>query len=82
MATAISPVIEGMEQDEITAPGPSPEYNPIPALCADPYMLVTRWKLDEAELKRVMETGEVWLQVWTGGEPLQPVLVSGLPPVL
>lgn len=82
MAAATSPVIEGLEEHEGIVPGEPPDYKPLPALFAERYMTVMKWKLNDAEMKRVMETGEVYLQVWTGGEPLQPALVSGLPPVV
>ena len=55
-----------------------PEYKPLPAErrpgpCGE---IVTCWELSPDELKRVQETGKIWLGVLTFGQPLQPVIMS------
>lgn len=51
-----------------------PEYIPLPA--AVNYKagkVLTCWKLTPEEIKRVQETGMVWLEMLTFNQPLQPV---------
>ena len=47
-----------------------PEYKPLPG------EILTCWDLSPDELKRVQETGKIWLGVLTFGQPLQPVFVA------
>lgn len=55
-----------------------PEYIPLPAerrpgrSCE----VVTCWELSPDELKRVQETGKIYLGLLTYGQPLQPVIMS------
>ena len=55
-----------------------PEYQPLPAekRPGQSVEIVTCWKLTPEEIKRIQETGEIWLAVLTFGQPLQPVIVS------
>ena len=55
-----------------------PEYKPLPAehcggKCGQ---INTCWELSPDELKRIQETGEIWLAVLTFGQPLQPLLLT------
>lgn len=55
-----------------------PEYKPLPAeyrggKCGE---VLTCWELSPEELKRVQETGRIWLSILTFGDPLQPVALS------
>lgn len=55
-----------------------PEYIPLPAerrpgrSCE----VVTCWEISPDELKRVQETGKIYLGLLTYGQPLQPVIMS------
>ena len=55
-----------------------PEYKPLPAECRDGKSgeILTCWELSPDELKRVQETGKIWLGVLTFDQPLQPVYVA------
>lgn len=56
-----------------------PEYQPLPAeRRGNPGTgeIVTCWKLSPDELKKIVETGQIWLSLLTFGQPLQPVLLS------
>lgn len=57
-----------------------PEYNPLPAHCSQEGVVTTRWKLSQEELKHIERTGEIWLQVYTFRQPLQPLRLSVLKP--
>lgn len=56
----------------------SPDILPLPALVAgtETAEVVTCWSLDADELKRVNETGVVWICVTTFGRPVQPIFVT------
>lgn len=55
-----------------------PEYEPLPAEYRGGKSgeILTCWELSPDELKRVQETGKIWLAVLTFGQPLQPVCLS------
>ena len=56
-----------------------PEYTPLPAECVgnpETGQINTCWELSPEEIKRVQETGKIWLSVLTFGQPLQPVLLT------
>ena len=55
-----------------------PEYIPLPAERRPGRSgeVVTCWELSPEELKRVQETGKIYLGLLTFGQPLQPVIMS------
>ena len=55
-----------------------PEYKPLPAERRPGRSgeVVTCWELSPDELKRVQETGKIYLGLLTFGQPLQPVIMS------
>lgn len=55
-----------------------PEYKPLPAELCDSAtgQIITCWELSPEEIKRIQETGKIWLSVLTFGQPLQPVSLA------
>lgn len=53
-----------------------PEYQPLPAQRFPDGEILTCWKCSPEDLKKINETGVVWLSMLTFNKPLQPVLVS------
>lgn len=56
-----------------------PEYVPLPAERVGKHetgQINTCWALSPDELKKVQETGQIYVSLLTFGQPLQPVLVS------
>ena len=55
-----------------------PEYIPLPAEYRGGKSgeILTCWELSPDELKRLQETGKLWLGVLTFGQPLQPVYLA------
>lgn len=56
-----------------------PEYQPLPAERvgkAQTGQINTCWELDPDEIKKVQETGQIYVSLLTFGQPLQLVLVS------
>lgn len=70
------------EGKNITYAEDQPEYQPLPAHVSLDGTVTTRWKLSIWELIKVSFTGEIWLQVMTFTNPLQPVLISVDKPTL
>ncbi len=52
-----------------------PEYIPLPAI-SDGNKVITKWKLTKEELEEVAITGEIYLELLTFGQPLQPIKLS------
>ncbi len=60
------------------------QYKPLPALVSrdDNMRVTTRWRLSWRERLRILLTGNLWLQVLTYGNQLQPVkLLAAEPPI-
>lgn len=56
-----------------------PEYKPLPAERvgnAKTGQVNTCWALSPDEIKKVQETGQIYVSLLTFGQPLQPLLVS------
>ena len=56
-----------------------PEYKPLPAERIgkpESGQIITCWDLSPDELKKVQETGQIFVSLLTFGQPLQPMLVS------
>lgn len=56
-----------------------PKYEPLPAFRdpKDPNGEVTTcWELSEDDLKKINETGKIYLSMWTFNNPLQPVRLT------
>lgn len=54
-----------------------PEYRPLPAeVRGKSREVVTCWELSPEELKKVQETGRIWVSILTFGHPYQPTLLD------
>lgn len=56
-----------------------PEYTPLPAECVgkpETGQVNTCWELSPEEIKRIQETGKIWLSVLTFGHSFHPVLLT------
>lgn len=49
-----------------------PEYKPLPAH----KKAIFCFELDEAERKKIAETGELWVSLLTFNQPLQPIFIT------
>lgn len=72
----VSPVIPGETHEEIIIAESQDEYENLPAIPLADGVILTRWKLDAEDLKLVNETGDVYLLMWTFGNPVMPVLLT------
>ena len=58
-----------------------PEYGQLPAHKTHGGLVTSCWKMSFKERLKVLMTGEVWLQLLTFNQPLQPQLLSVDSPV-
>ena len=76
---AVALQIPGHERDEIVIARDQPEYIPLPALhivIGNSFGLLTRWRPSDEERAALASGADVWLEMLTGGEPMQPVRLS------
>lgn len=59
----------------LVGPEGDDSVRPLPVRRADG-RIVSCWQLSAEDLRRIAETGEIWLSVWSG-QTAPPVLVSG-----
>lgn len=53
-----------------------PEYKPLPAHKTKEGQAIFCFELDEAERKKIAETGELWVSLLTFNQPLQPIFIT------
>ena len=53
-----------------------PEYKPFPAHKTKEGQAIFCFELDEAERKKIAETGELWVSLLTFNQPLQPIFIT------
>lgn len=51
------------------------EYVPLPSILFPDGKILTEWELSEAERDRIARGERIRLWIWTGGQPLQPVML-------
>jgi hypothetical protein len=70
-----SPIINGMEEEEVVFAKDQPQYLQLPALKSTrpDGRILTRWKLTDEERAAVASGADLFLEVSTFGQPLQPL---------
>lgn len=72
--TPVTPVLTvELVPDEVVYAKDQPEYMPLPVLRNQAGVVLSRWKLTEAERKAVADGADIFLSVWTFNGPLQPI---------
>jgi hypothetical protein len=74
--TPVSPVIPGMEGLDVIYAKDQPEYNPLPTVRSSDGKVTSRWAFTPAEKEAIANGAELYLTLWTFGQPLQPVLMA------
>jgi hypothetical protein len=71
------PVIEGLEDKEVVFAKDQPEYIPLRALVStgDDKSVLTRWALTQEQRKSISDGSDIYLELLTFGEPLQPIRI-------
>jgi hypothetical protein len=72
------PVIEGLEGLEVVYAKDQPQYLPLRALRADTKegLVLTRWTLTPKQRKAVAAGADVFLELLTFRQPLQPIRIA------
>lgn len=76
---AKSPVVEGLEQNEVILAKDQPEYEPLPALLGGAPLLrvvLTRWEFSEEERIAIEAGQDLFLTTLTFGKPFHPIRFS------
>ena len=70
---ADKPVIDGLESMEIVYAKDQPEYLPLRTLRAPDGRVFSRWSMTDEQRRAVAEGADIFVQVLTFNEPLQPL---------
>jgi hypothetical protein len=72
------PVVDGLESQEVVYAANQPEYIPLRSLRADGRMgaVISRWTLTPEQRRAVAEGADVFLELSTFNQPLQPIRMS------
>ena len=69
-------------QSNITYAKDQPEYQPLPAHRSEDGVVTSCWRLTDAEIAQIVETKKLWLQSYTFGLALQPLLPQAECPLI
>jgi hypothetical protein len=71
-------VVDGLESQEVVYAADQPQYIPLRTLCADGEMgaVLSRWTLTEEQRKAVAAGSDIFLELSTFHQPLQPIRMA------
>jgi hypothetical protein len=73
----VSPVVNGLENEEVVYADDQPEYSKLPCLKSrkpdGTGSILTRWTFTEEERRAIANGADVFLRVLTYQHPLQPI---------
>ena len=78
LSPAEGPVVPGFESQEIVYAKDQPQYRPLRTLVSDPgseHRVISRWSPTEEQRKALSEGKDIFLELLTFGNPLQPILM-------
>ena len=78
----ITPIIPGLEKQEIKIAEGQDEYQTLPALKLSDGTIITRWRLTWRERLITLFNGDIYLSVLTFGQPLQPLYLEVTEPAI
>jgi hypothetical protein len=72
------PVVDGMEDEEVVYARFQPPYIPLRTLVSDDrnQRVVSRWTLTDEQREAIAQGADIFLELLTFGEPLQPIRVA------
>ena len=71
------PVIDGLEQKEVIYAEHQPQYIPLRTLVSDSRdrRVLSRWQPTQEQREEIAKGADIYLQLLTFGQPLQPILL-------
>lgn len=77
LSPADQPVIAGLEDREVVFAKDQPEYTPLRALVSpdNDKGVLTRWTLTDKQREAVADGADIYLELLTFGQPLQPIRI-------
>jgi hypothetical protein len=78
LASADGPVVAGLESLELVLAKDQPEYRPLRALCSmkPEGRVLTRWAPTAEQRAALADGADIFLELMTFRNPLQPILLS------
>lgn len=75
LAPRNGPVFEGLEGEEVIYAEDQPQYIPLRTLVSKTpeRCVISRWSLTDAQRKKIADGGDLFLMLYTFGQPLQPI---------
>jgi hypothetical protein len=72
------PVVDGLESQEVVYAANQPQYIPLRTLCANGQMgaVLSRWTLSKEQREAVAAGADIFLELSTFHEPLQPIRMA------
>jgi hypothetical protein len=78
---AVSPVIEGLESEEIEVAKHQPEYQVLPMLRGEDGYSICRFYVDDKDLENIKKTRSIWIYMLVGSGPVTPISVESNHPI-
>lgn len=78
LSPADRPVVDGLEAHEVVYAKNQPEYNPLRTLRSNTKecRVLSRWSPTPEQRQALAEGADIFLELLTFGNPLQPILMS------
>jgi hypothetical protein len=78
LSPADKPVIEELKEHEIVFAKDQPQYIPLRTLASrtSDRRVMSRWTLTPEQRKAVADGADIYLELWTFGNPLQPIRMA------
>jgi hypothetical protein len=72
------PVVDGMESEEVVYAADQPEYLPLRSLVSEgpERRVISRWTLNENARQAIASGADIYLELSTFGQPLQPIRMA------
>jgi hypothetical protein len=77
----VSPVIEGLQNEEITIAKNQPGYNPLVVLPSEEGYYISRWEVTDKDLENIKKTRSIYLYQLHCDKPLTPVSLQTEHPI-
>ena len=76
----VTPIIKGKDLEVVIYAKNQKEYQPFPVFRDSNGTLLSRWKVSFIERIKILIFGDIYLQIMTFNNPLQPVSLKVTPP--